>query len=363
MKAVLLNQIIAKHKAFGNDIAHMVEILGRKYEVSVYCDFLLNRGLRQISREELIDIGQDEQNLLIYHHNNYWEEGEEILDSARAKVIIKYHNITPASFFEPYSEKYCLSCKKGREQTRRILQNHPEFFWMGDSCYDLADVDIYGHPNTAVVPPFNNATQWRDTIPNEAVLKFLLETTTLHLLFVGPVAPNKGHKTLIEILRGYGSRYGYDIALHMIGKRDEALHTYNQELDEVVSDYLLGPHIKWISEIDDSTLLAHYLGCDLYITCSDHEGFCIPIIEAQSLCLPVVAKGTSAVPETIGEDQVLLEDRIDEYIDEIRKIEEDRTYKGYLIDKGLENYQKRFTNKSIEDRFVKAVQDHTGVIL
>lgn len=121
MKAMLLNQIIGRHEAFGNDIAHMSEILGRKHEVAVYCDNLFNPELPQISREELIDIGQDEQNLLIYHHNNYWEEGEEILDSTRAKVIVKYHNITPASFFEPYSEKVSMSHKKGREQTRRIL--------------------------------------------------------------------------------------------------------------------------------------------------------------------------------------------------------------------------------------------------
>jgi len=363
MKAVLLHQTIAKHDAVGNDITHMYEILGRKHEVSVYCEHLLNRGLRQISREELIDIGRDEKNLLVYHHSNYWEQGEQILNSARAKVIIKYHNITPPFFFEPYFEAYRLLCKKGREQTERVFREYPEFFWMGASCYNLADAGIYGHPNTAIVPPFNNVEQWRATVPNEAVLKFLLESTTLNMLFVGRVAPNKGHKTLIEIVREYGSRYGHNIALHIIGKKDEALLTYNKEVDEVVSEYGLAPHIRWVFEIDDPTLLAYYLGCDLYLTCSDHEGFCIPIIEAQSLRLPVVAKGSTAVPETIGEDQPLFEDRLSEYVDEIRKIEKDRSYKDHLIEKGLENYQRRFTNRRIEDKFVKAVQDHTGIIL
>jgi len=77
----------------------------------------------------------------------------------------------------------------------------------------------------------------------------------------------------------------------------------------------------------------------------------------------VVAKGSTAVPETMGGDQVLLEDKIGEYVDEIRKIEKDRAYKDRLIKKGLENYQRRFTNRRIEEKFVKAVQNHTGFIL
>ena len=363
MKVVLLHQTIARHDAVGNDIAHMVEILRRQHEVSVYCEYLLNRGLKQISREMLLEIGQDEENLLIYHHSNYWEEGEAILNSVRAKVIIRYHNITPAFFFEPYFEKYCLLCKKGREQTERVFREHPDFCWMGASCYNLADAGIYGHPNTTIVPPFNNAGQWRDTVPNEAVLRFLLESTTFNILFVGRVSPNKGHKALIEIVREYGSRYGHDISLHIIGKRDEALLTYNQELDGIISDYGLGSHIRWVPEIDDPTLLAYYLGCDLYLTCSDHEGFCIPIIEAQSFRLPVVAKGSTAVPETMGEGQVLWGDRTSDYVDEIRKIVENPAYKDHLIEKGLKNYQRRFTNRRIENKFVKVGQDYTGVIL
>ncbi len=363
MIAVLLHQTIAKHDAIGNDIAHMYEILGRQHEVCVYCDYLLNRELRQISREALFDISRDENNLLIYHHSNYWEKAEEILRGASAKVIIRYHNITPAIFFEPYFEKYSVLSEKGREQTQRIFQEHPNFFWMGASCYDLADAGIYGYPHTAIVPPFSNVEQWRSLAPNEAVLRFLIETTTLHMLFVGRVAPNKGHKALVEIVKAYGLRYGHDIALHMIGKRDEALRTYNQAVDEIISKYGLNPHIRWVPEVDDATLLAYYLGCDVYITCSDHEGFCIPIIEAQSLRLPVVAKGAGAVPETIGEGHVLFEDSIDEYVDEIRKISKDRAYKDRLIEKGLKNYQSRFTHGIIEHRFVKAVQAHTGIDL
>jgi len=363
MIAVLLHQTIAEHDAVGNDILHMCKILGRKYEVYVYANFLLNRGLRPIGRDVLLDVIQDEHNLLIYHHSNYWEEGEEILNTARARVMIKYHNITPASYFEPYFEPYFIQSKNGREQTRLIIEGHPEFFWLGASCYNLAEAGIYGYPNTAVAPPFSNIEHWRRVVPNEAVLKYLLETTTLHMLFVGRVAPNKGHKMLVDIMRAYTVRYGYDIALHIVGKRDEALHLYHQEVDDAIAGYALNPHIKWVSEVDDATLLAYYLGSNLYITCSDHEGFCIPIVEAQSLRLPVVAKGAGAVPETIGGKQILLGDDVDQYVDEIRKIWENQTYTDQLIAQGLDNYQSRFAHEIIEQKFVKAVKAHTGTVL
>jgi glycosyltransferase involved in cell wall biosynthesis len=363
MKVVLLHQSIAMFDAIGNDIAHMYAILCGNNDVFVYCDYLLNKKLRRLDREALIEIIENENNLLIYHHSNYWEEGEEILNRASAKVIIRYHNITPASFFAPYNESYYAFCKKGREQTERIFKEHPEFYWMGASCYNLADAGIYGHQNSGILPPLNNLEQWKDTVPNESVLRFLLESTTLNMLFVGRVVPNKGHKSLIEIVKLYGYRYGHDIAMHIVGKRDEALLKYNQELDEMISRYALSPHIRWVSEIDDSTLLAYYLGCDLYLTCSDHEGFCIPIVEAQSLSLPVVAKCSTAVPETIGKDQTLLGDGTSDYVDEIRKIEKDHTYGDFLTEKGLKNYQGRFTAKKTEEKFVKAVQNHTGIIL
>jgi glycosyltransferase involved in cell wall biosynthesis len=42
---------------------------------------------------------------------------------------------------------------------------------------------------------------------------------------------------------------------------------------------------------------------------SEHEGFCVPVLEAMELGVPVVAYASSALPETLGEAGVLLEDK------------------------------------------------------
>lgn len=363
MKAVLLHQSITVHDAVGNDISHMYQILGRKHEVRVYGTYLMNKTLKPIDRKNLLKLIADENNLLIYHHSNYWEEGEEILDRAKAKVIIKYHCITPPSFYENYSEDYYLLCKNGRKQTSRLFQNHSHFLWMGDSYHNLADTGICGYPNTVVVPPFNNLEKWKDVIPEETILKSLMESPVANLLFVGRVAPNKGHKYLIEIVKDYVAHYSSDIAIYVVGKKDDKLHTYYRELDELIIACGLGDRFIWVQEVTDATLLSYYLGCDFYLNCSDHEGFCVPVVEAQSLCLPVISKRTSAIAETIGIEQLMLDDDVFEYSAAIHILAENHRFKDYLVQMGRKNYLNRFSNALIERKFLNVVQDYAGVAL
>ena len=363
MKSVLLHQSITKHDAIGNDIYHMYQILGRKHEVCVYCSHLLSESIKAVDRKTLLDLISDENNLLIYHHSNYWEEGEEILNRAEAKVIIKYHCITPPSFYENYSEDYYLLCKNGRKQTSRLFQNHSHFLWMGDSYYNLSDAGICGYPNTVVVPPFNNIESWKDVIPEETILKSLMESPIVNLLFVGRVVPNKGHKYLIEIVKDYVAHYSSDIAIYIVGKKDDKLHIYYRELDELITAYGLGDRFIWVQEVTDPILLSYYLGCDFYLNCSDHEGFCVPIVEAQSLCLPVISRRASAVPETLGMEQLMLDNDVSEYSAAIHILAENDSFRDYIVKMGRKNYLDRFSNSLIEKKYVKAVQDYAGVNL
>jgi glycosyltransferase involved in cell wall biosynthesis len=360
MKCVLLHQTIAEHDAIGNDIAHAYGILKRKHEVFVYCDYLINDKVQRINRDALSDVTRSEDNLLVYHHSIYWEEGEEILRTARAKVIIRYHCITPAFFFKPYSDDHYMACRNGRAQTRRILDRHNDFLWMGDSYYNLVDAGISGRPNAVVVPPFNKLGESNRAVPDEGVLKLLMESSHVNLLFVGRIAPNKGHKHLIEVLRDYTWAYDNNVTVYIIGKEDEGLYRYSEEVKKLVADYKLERQVRWAREVNDSALLSYYLGCDFYINCSDHEGFGIPIVEAQSVGLPVISKRAGAIPETAGTEQLLLGENVEEYSCAIRLLSNNKRYKEHLIREGHINYLSRFSNSVIEKRFLHAVQSYTG---
>jgi glycosyltransferase involved in cell wall biosynthesis len=53
-------------------------------------------------------------------------------------------------------------------------------------------------------------------------------------------------------------------------------------------------------------LAAGYRNADVFVTMSEHEGFCVPLLESMSFDLPVVARGCGAIPETLGDGGLLL---------------------------------------------------------
>ena len=52
--------------------------------------------------------------------------------------------------------------------------------------------------------------------------------------------------------------------------------------------------------LTSAELAAWYGAADVFVCLSEHEGFCIPLLEAMQFDLPIVAFAAGAVPETVG---------------------------------------------------------------
>jgi glycosyltransferase involved in cell wall biosynthesis len=363
MKALILHQSIINHDAIGNDIAQMYGQLKDGYDPFVYCDHLNIKSLRRIDKDLLATIIGDKSNLVIYHHSQLWEEGEEIIKMSAARVIFKYHNITPEHFFEGYDREAYLKCKRGREQTRRMIASHPGALWMGDSLFNLQDLEMVSPKQKVVVPPFSAVSQWRYVVPDEIKLKALLESPDVNLLFVGRVTPNKGHKFMFRVIRDYIDHYGPHIQLNIIGKNNGNHDPYCKELQTIIRRLNLKKNVQLIGEADERVMLAYYLGSDYFLCGSEHEGFCIPLIEAQYCHLPVIARKTSAIAETLGPDQLLLTEDTREYSSTIKVLSGNRVYEDYLVNRGYANYERRFTQTAISAVFKNAISEFTGASL
>jgi glycosyltransferase involved in cell wall biosynthesis len=61
--------------------------------------------------------------------------------------------------------------------------------------------------------------------------------------------------------------------------------------------------------VDDDELRAAYASADLFLCLSEHEGFCVPLLEAMAFEVPVVAFDAGAVRETLRGGGVLLRDK------------------------------------------------------
>lgn len=362
MKIVLMHQTVANHDAIGNDIELMTEIINPYYESYVYAQNQFNKRLSYIDREGLDEILQSPDNLVIYHHSVFWEEGEKLLQNARCKILFRYHNITPSSFFETYNEFHEAQCRLGREQTNRLVETMQTARWLCDSNFNAEDVTAVGKKRIDICPPFSKIEQWADKSPNNEIMRSLLGNDCLNLLFVGRIAPNKGHLFLLEVLRYYCANFDRNIKLWIIGKFDDGLAGYNHKIRAFIEQHKLEDQVQFIGEIDDGILLAYYLGSDLFVCASEHEGFCVPIIEAQYFQLPVVARAFTAVPFTAGRKQVILDGGPKQFAAAIRLLSQREDYRNYLRSVGSNNFQSRYAFACIKQQFVH-VLNKMGVAL
>lgn len=354
MTVVQMHQTVTGHDAIGNDIEAIFKLLnaqGRR--CVVFANNTLNKQVTYIEESELESVLQEEDNIILYHHSVYWEQGIEILKKAKAKIVFRYHNITPPAFFEPYNSFHTQRCEKGRKQTDTLIQEFPNAFWLCDSQYNAEDLRGVPKERIGICPPFHKIEEWRETKPDEAILNDLITRKEINLLFVGRVAPNKGHKMLLEIMKIFTTNYPDPIRLRVIGKFDDGLPGYNSLIEKTIQKYHLDDCIEFIGEINDATLLAYYLGSDFLVCTSEHEGFCVPIVEAQYLGLPILALKECAVPETIGKNQIFLEKDPKKFAAGIYTLYHNSEYMRFLIHHGFENIENRFTTAKISEIFLE----------
>lgn len=361
MKIVIMHQTITEHDAIGNDIEVMYNILKKKHDCTAFAQNKFNNNIEYIDEVRLLEILDDKDSLIIYHHSVYWEYGEELINKSKAKLVFRYHNITPPEFFKLYNEFHFDQCDKGRKQTGRFAEKFKNANWLVDSFYNSEDIKNVNIDRITVCAPFNKIEKWAGGIPDEEILKLQLYDKNINLLFVGRVAPNKGHIFLLKILHNYCVNFNDNIKLRIIGKFDDGLSGYNKEIENYINTFGLQEHVEFIGEIDDSKLISYYLGSDFFICASEHEGFCVPIIEAQYFKLPVIAKKSSAVTETIGNSQILLDDEVRSYSAAIHILYKNRDYKNYLCDMGFQNFNNRFTYEKISNTFKDFMKNKIGV--
>jgi glycosyltransferase involved in cell wall biosynthesis len=68
-------------------------------------------------------------------------------------------------------------------------------------------------------------------------------------------------------------------------------------------------HVHFIGPVSNEALVAYYEVADLFLCASEHEGFCVPLVEAFHKQIPVLAYAAAAVPATMDGAGVLYSDK------------------------------------------------------
>ncbi len=343
---------ISAGDAVGNDALEMHRILREHgHEVGLFNSHWVKKGpqTRDVFEAPAF-LGDDPDAILLYHHAIGWEAGLKLFREAKCKRVVKYHNVTPGRFFAGFPGDNMRTCQMGREQMRELAQLPCELY-LSDSDYNQGELLDAGADagRCRVVPPFHHIDRLDALQADPEVLRRLDDGQT-NLLFVGRRAPNKGHRYLIDAFAAYHEHYDRHSRLLLVGKEDRHLIGYSNQLREQASRLGVLDRVLFIDAVTEPELKGYYQSASAFVLASEHEGFCVPAVEAMALGVPVVAYASTAVPDTLG-DAGLVWPEPDPFLlaQSIAEVVRDGPTRRALTERGRRRYREHFANQSIQN--------------
>ena len=344
--------------AIGNDciaIKHVIEDMGIK--TAIYAPDVSPKikepGVHQLDVMPKVN----EEDIVIYHMGSGSPLNGMVAD-LNCRKIMRYHNITPYEFFTVDNPSAAENCRRGLQDMKTVMKGRFTAYIaasqfnkkdMIDMGYKAGDIEV-----VPIIFPFDDYKQE----PDAKMVKKMSDGIT-NIVFVGRVAPNKKHEDIIRAFAYYKKNVNPKSRLILVGSHNpdglyyNDLQEYIKALD--VEDVIFPGHISF------AEILAIYKTADVFLCLSEHEGFCVPLLEAMVFDVPIVAYDACAVPETLGGSGIVIDDKdpafIARVLDEIvnnqemrkavieaqRRRKEDFAYEK--IKDQLQDYLRRFMDK------------------
>ena len=299
----ILTPNVVPYDAIANDVTQMRQVLTRHgYAVRVFAEGIHPEctAIAEPLAGAPAQLWQLPEDILIYHHSMGWPAGEEILFNARNRTIARYHNVTPPAFFARYSRAHQEACTAGIDVARRIAVL-PHIMVLGDSTFNCDEMIALGTPaeNCRVLPPLH-LTEELGQEPFDIPTIQRYSGEGVNLLFVGGIKPNKGHSRAIRTFAAYHHQFNTRSRLIFAGSIDDRLRNYVDELQQLATRLGVSGKVIFTGPVTVSEIKSLYVAADVFLCTSEHEGFCVPLVEAMYFRVPIVAWGTTAVTGTIG---------------------------------------------------------------
>ena len=293
----------------------------------------------------------------IFHQGTQWDNGVRVFERVAGVRVARDHNVTPAAFFAGVSEDFVGASNVGLAQRERLARD-PGVSWIAASAMNAGELVALGAAasRVSVVPPFHQAEDLAAAEPDEVALR-RWSALPADVLFVGRLAPNKGHRRMFRIAATYAELFGRRLRVRLVGSHDRRWAPWLELLARDREQLRLGDSIEYLGTLSTAELKAAYLTSRLLLCCSEHEGFCVPLVEAGRLGVPVVATWQQAVAETLGREGLVLRDVSDDVVAAaIHRVLEDEVLRERLVEAQGARYARHFAPAAIEQAFLAAVE-------
>jgi glycosyltransferase involved in cell wall biosynthesis len=221
----------------------------------------------------------------------------EAFASIPRRRVLQFHNVTPAAFFAPYDAGLFRLATRGREELRSLLGRVD--LALGVSEFNRRELEAIGFPRTGVFPIAVDTSRVTARVSRPA-LEAVLDDGLVNFLYVGRIAPNKKIEDHIRLAAFYLRYVDTEGRFIFVGRCDVVPRYYSM-VRALVSHHGLGrDRVIFTGAVPNEELAIYYKHAAVYISLSEHEGFCAPILEAMAAGVSVLAYGAAAVPETLG---------------------------------------------------------------
>ena len=269
-----------------------------------------------------------------------------ILEQRPGPLHLRFHSNTPPDWFLGISAGFEVSARQGWAEMKRMSRYATSA--IADSEHNVAEARSVGIKDVTLVPivlePVADASARASGGGGYAVI-------------VARTAPNKRLDFSIRTIAAYQRAYDPNFGLVIIGS-EGGLERY-ADACRALADELGVRNLRWTGLVDEVEKFDLLRNADAYLCTSDHEGFCVPIVESFRIGLPVVARATSAVTDTCGDALAVETDDPSFLADVLRVVVTDAELRDELI--GVQDEEvKRFDPDVVGQQFLAWVLMHTA---
>jgi len=285
-------------------------------------------GVRPLDEYALLPSAGRGENILLLHQSIGLDELWGFLEARQERLIVRYHNVTPPEYFEAYDRDFARLLREGRDWLPELAQR--AIGALADSAFNAGDLEAAGFERVLVEPVVVDVGALRRLKPRQPDPPLPADGPAI--LFVGRVAPNKAQHRLLAAFHVLKTYLQPEARLLLAGK--PAQRTYYTRLRHFAAELAL-PDVRFSGEVSAAELVAYYRRADVFVCLSEHEGFCVPLLEAMAFDVPIVAWDTSAVGETAADAALLLSEPSPTLVAEaVNAVIEDAALRKELVERG-----------------------------
>jgi len=226
------------------------------------------------------------------------------LAARRETLAVNYHNVTPPEYYAAWNNPMARHQLRALHERANLAPRTT--LGLAVSAFNEAELRTAGYARTAVVPPA--AVAPTTGVPRQEAAR--VSDHGARWVCVGRVAPNKGIELVLMALLVTRAHHDPAATLQVVGR--PVVPAYSRALQRFADELGIREAVAFRGGLSDADLVSAMGASDVLVMASRHEGFGVPVIEAMTMGLPVVANHEGALPEIVG-DAGLLVDATDPY--------------------------------------------------